>query len=75
MASDPRLATLPVGDDGAIPQDMAQPTCEPSHKEMGVIDLTLDKGVECRAYGTVYALDYTINEATYAMALTIDYYN
>ena len=75
MAADPMLVTFPAGDDGTIPQDMAQPACEPSHKEMGVIDLTLDKGVECRAYGTVYALDYTITEDAYGMALTIDYYN
>jgi putative beta-lysine N-acetyltransferase len=58
-----------------IPQDMAPHSSDPSDKEMGVIDLTLDKGVECRAYGTVYALDYTINEDNYRIALTIDYYN
>lgn len=58
-----------------IPVDAAPVECEPSSKEMGVIDLTLDKGVDVRAYGKVYALDYTIQEADCAIDLTIDYYN
>jgi putative beta-lysine N-acetyltransferase len=58
-----------------IPQDVALPSSEPSNKEMGIIDLTLDKGVEIRAYGKVYALDYSIQEDGYAIDLTIDYYN
>lgn len=62
-------------EEAMIPQDMAPGSCQPSEKEMGVIDLTLDKGVECRAYGTVYALDYTIRDDGYRIALTIDYYN
>lgn len=61
--------------DVAIPQDMAPAASEPSDKEMGVVDLTLDKGVEIRAYGKVYALDYTIQEDDCAIDLTIDYYN
>jgi putative beta-lysine N-acetyltransferase len=75
MTPDPVLLSAPPADEPQIPQDMAQPRCEPSDKEMGVIDLTLDKGVECRAYGKVYALDYTITEESYEIALTIDYYN
>lgn len=63
----------PVADD--FPQSVAQPSSEPSSKEMGVIDLTLDKGVDIRAYGKVYALDYTIQEDACEIDLTIDYYN
>lgn len=59
----------------AIPQDVAPPASEPSSKEMGVVDLTLDKGVDVRAYGTVYAMDYSIQEEDYAIDLTVDYYN
>lgn len=58
-----------------IPQDMPPSPCEPSDKEMGVVELTLDKGVEIRAYGKVYALDYTIEEDGYTIDLTVDYYN
>ncbi len=58
-----------------IPQDVAIASSEPSSKEMGVIDFTLDKGVDVRAYGKVYALDYTIQEDGYDIELTIDYYN
>lgn len=62
-------------DEPAIPMDMPAPPCEPSTKEMGVVDLTLDEGVVCRAYGKVYALDYTITQDDYEIALTIDNYN
>jgi putative beta-lysine N-acetyltransferase len=58
-----------------IPQDVAPASSEPSNKEMGVIDLTLDKGVDIRAYGKVYALDYSIQEDGCEIDLTIDYYN
>ncbi len=58
-----------------IPQDVAPASSEPSNKEMGVIDLTLDKGVDIRAYGKVYALDYSIREEGCEIDLTIDYYN
>lgn len=64
---------LPSQDE--IPQEVAPPSSEPSSKEMGVIDLTLDKGVDIRAYGKVYALDYTIQEEGCTIDLTIDYYN
>lgn len=62
-------------DESTIPQDMASTSCEPTAKEMGVVDLTLDEGVVCRAYGKVYALDYTITQADYEIDLTIDNYN
>jgi putative beta-lysine N-acetyltransferase len=58
-----------------IPQDIAPASTEPSDKEMGVVELTLDKGVDVRAYGKVYALDYTIQEDGCEIDLTIDYYN
>ncbi len=58
-----------------IPQDVAPASSEPSSKEMGVVDFTLDKGVDIRAYGTVYALDYTIQEEGCEIELTVDYYN
>ena len=71
QADVPQDATLP----DEIPQDVALPSSEPSSKEMGVVDLTLDKGVDVRAYGKVYALDYTIQEDGCEIDLTIDYYN
>lgn len=59
----------------AIPCEMPPAPCEPSAKDMGVVDLTLDLDVTCRAYGKVYALDYTVRQDTYEIELTIDYYN
>lgn len=58
-----------------IPCEMPLLPSEPSLKDMGVVDLTLDVDVTCRAYGKVYALDYTIRQETYEIELTIDYYN
>lgn len=65
----------PAPEPESIPEEMAPECCEPSDKGMGVIDLTLDKGVEIRAYGKVYGLDYQIQEDTYSIELSIDYYN
>jgi putative beta-lysine N-acetyltransferase len=79
MMPDAPLTGLPPeaarDDEPAIPMDMPASPCEPSTKEMGVVDLTLDEGVVCRAYGKVYALDYTITQDTYEISLTIDNYN
>ncbi|HBN07270.1 MAG TPA: putative beta-lysine N-acetyltransferase [Cyanobacteria bacterium UBA8530] len=65
-------------DEGSIlefPQKLAPSSCEPTDKEMGVVDFTLNKGVDIRAYGKVYALDYQIREAEYEIDVTVDYYN
>ena len=59
----------------AIPCEMPPLPSEPSSKAMGVVDLTLDMDVTCRAYGKVYALDFTIRHDDYEIALTNDYYN
>lgn len=77
MTQDPTPETLePALDaEATIPREMPPAPCEPSSKDMGVVDLTLDQGVTCRAYGTVYALDYTVRQEDLEIALTVDYYN
>jgi len=74
-ATVPALTPAPASSTEEIPQDIAPGSTEPSEKEMGVVDLTLDKGVDIRAYGTVYALDYSIQEEGCEIDLTVDYYN
>ncbi len=47
----------------------------PSDKDMGVVTLYLDKGVKTTVMGTVYGLDYEIEDDSYSASVYIDYYN
>ncbi len=75
--AEPRLLAPPDADatQSRVLQRMAPEASEPSDKVMGVVDLTLDMGVEVRAYGKVYAVDYAIQEEDCEIDLTIDHYN
>ncbi len=48
---------------------------EPSRKDMGLVPLTLDRGVKTNVVGTVYGLDYEIEEKDYWLKVFFDYYN
>ncbi|MFH2201998.1 MAG: putative beta-lysine N-acetyltransferase [Elusimicrobiota bacterium] len=48
---------------------------EPSKKDMGVVQLTLDKGVKTTVIGTVYGLDFEIEGDGYQVNVFFDYYN
>lgn len=48
---------------------------EPSEKRMGLVPLVLDKGVRTTAIGTLYGLDYEIEEDQYWCRLFFDWYN
>jgi beta-lysine N6-acetyltransferase len=48
---------------------------EPTEKKMGVVSLVLDKGVRTTAIGTIYGLDFEIEEDDYRVNVFFDYYN
>jgi putative beta-lysine N-acetyltransferase len=48
---------------------------EPTKKDMGLVTLTLDKGVKTTLVGTVYGLDFEIEDDGYKVKLFFDYYN
>lgn len=48
---------------------------EPTGKNMGIVQLTLDKGVKTTVIGTVYGLDFEIEEDGYQVNVFFDYYN
>lgn len=48
---------------------------EPSKKDMGVVKLTLDRGVKTTIIGTIYGLDFEIEEDGYKANVFFDYYN
>lgn len=48
---------------------------EPTGKKMGVVKLILDKGVKTTVVGTVYGLDFEIEEEKYKVNVFFDYYN
>ncbi len=47
----------------------------PTDKEMGLVKLTLDRGVKTNVVGTVYGLDYRIEEEGYMLHVFFDYYS
>ncbi|HPQ69120.1 MAG TPA: putative beta-lysine N-acetyltransferase [bacterium] len=48
---------------------------EPTEKDMGLVHFTLDKGVKTTVVGTVYGLDFEIEDAGYRVNVFFDYYN
>jgi len=48
---------------------------EPTDKKMGVVPLVLDKGVRTTAIGTIYGLDFEIEDDDYRVNVFFDYYN
>lgn len=48
---------------------------EPTEKDMGLVQFTLDKGVKTTVVGTVYGLDFEIEDEGYTVDLFFDYYN
>ncbi|MCO4781456.1 MAG: putative beta-lysine N-acetyltransferase [Candidatus Cloacimonetes bacterium] len=48
---------------------------EPTKKKMGLVQLTLDKGVKTTVVGTIYGLDFEIETDDYFVKLFFDYYN
>lgn len=48
---------------------------EPSDKKMGLVTLVLDKGVKTTAVGTIYGLDFEIEQPDYKVNVFFDYYN
>ncbi|MBT3236896.1 MAG: putative beta-lysine N-acetyltransferase [Bdellovibrionales bacterium] len=48
---------------------------KPTDKDMGVVQLTLDKGVKTTVIGTIYGLDFEIEEDDYKVNVFFDYYN
>ncbi len=47
----------------------------PTSKDMGVVQLTLDKGIKTTIIGTIYGLDFEIEESDYTVNVFLDYYN
>jgi len=48
---------------------------EPTEKDMGLVQFTLDKGVKTTVVGTVYGLDFEIDGDGYTVNVFFDYYN
>jgi beta-lysine N6-acetyltransferase len=48
---------------------------EPTEKDMGLVQFTLDKGVKTTVVGTVYGLDFEIEGDGYTVKVFFDYYN
>jgi len=48
---------------------------EPTQKEMGLVQLTLDKGVKTTAIGTIYGLDFEVEGKGFQFRAFFDYYN
>lgn len=48
---------------------------EPTPKDMGLVQFTLDKGVKTTVVGTVYGLDFEIDGDGYRLNVFFDYYN
>lgn len=48
---------------------------EPTEKDMGLVQFTLDKGVKTTVVGTVYGLDFEIEGEGYKVKVFFDYYN
>jgi len=48
---------------------------QPTEKDMGLVQFTLDKGVKTMVVGTVYGLDFEIEGDGYTINVFFDYYN
>ncbi|MEA3306642.1 MAG: putative beta-lysine N-acetyltransferase [Elusimicrobiota bacterium] len=48
---------------------------EPTNKSMGLVPLTLDRGVKTTIVGTVYGMNFEIEDAEYKVNVFFDYYN
>src|SRR5690554_3911839 len=48
---------------------------EPSDKDMGLVRLTLDKGVKTTAIGQLYGLDFEIEGEGFSVRVFFDHYN
>ncbi len=64
----------------ASPPDAEMPVdewsgVEPTEKDMGLVQFTLDKGVKTTVVGTVYGLDFEIEGDGYRVNVFFDYYN
>ncbi len=84
--SDGKLVSLPgsAGSPAAVPVaglEDGEPVSdewsglEPTDKEMGLVQFTLDKGVKTTVVGTVYGLDFEIEGEGYKVKVFFDYYN
>ena len=48
---------------------------EPTEKDMGLVKFVLDRGVRTTVMGTVYGLDFEIEDEGYSLKVFFDYYN
>lgn len=48
---------------------------EPTDKEMGIVQLVLDKGVKTTVMGTIYGLDFDLEQDGYSANVFFDHYN
>ena len=62
-----------VGED-AVPMDEWS-GLEPTEKDMGLVQFVLDRGVRTTVMGTVYGLDFDIEDSGYTLKVFFDYYN
>ena len=63
-----------VASDSELPADEWS-GLEPTEKDMGLVQFTLDKGIKTTVTGTVYGLDFDIEGDGYKVSLFFDYYN
>lgn len=66
--------TILTPDVEAPPQDEWS-GLEPTRKGMGLVQFTLDKGVKTTVVGTVYGLDFDIEDEGYKVSAFFDHYN
>lgn len=57
----------------SAPSEWAQ--MEPTEKKMGLVRLTLDRGVKTTVIGTLYGLDFELDDDRYRANIFFDYYN
>lgn len=69
VAAAPAGSTVPVSPSGEWAP------LEPSDKRMGLVRLTLDRGVRTTVIGQVYGLDFEIEGDGYTCRVFFDYYN
>ena len=65
----------PAGAEQAAPPPAEWELTEPTEKGMGLIRLTLDKGVKTTAIGQLYGLDFEIEGTGFSVRVFFDYYN
>ncbi len=71
--NEPGIA-LDVADEADAPTDEWS-GLNPTDKKMGLVQLTLDKGVRTTVVGTIYGLDFEIEDDGYKVNVFFDYYN